>query len=218
MSEETTYQCNNCSQKITGQSAAALHVNSEHPEPGLQPLDKASIKLVPIPHVPVSVENGKLNVGEPTHAHIISHGGGGRKMVVVKHNGVHVPFYCSSGLAGKDTGQPGGVPSGKWYPFFGIGSGGWINKGSSDGINNHYGSPELEHIAKTLDKHFGDVRNDKTIPQASGRDERHVPFINSLLPHEPSAEADDFEGHKNGFYPNIRHIVKSLKDSRRTNA
>jgi len=218
MSGETTYQCNTCSQKITGQSAAALHVQKEHPEPGLQPLDKTSIKLVPIPHVPISTENGKLKVGDPTHAHIISHGAGGRKMVVVKHNGVHVPFYCSTGLAGKDTGKPGGVPAGKWYPFFGVGRDGWLNKGDSDGINNHYGSPELEHIAKKLDEHFGDVRNDKTIPQASGRDERHVDFINSALPHEPSRDAYDFEGHDTRFYPNIRHIVKSLRDSRRQNA
>lgn len=210
---KTTYQCSKCDAKITGVAAAKLHYGSEHPEPGAQPLHETSIKLVAIPHVPISVQDGKLITGKPAYSHIISHGGGQRKMVVVNHNGVHVPFYCSTGLAGKDTGKPGGVASGKWYPFFGIGREGWLNKGDSDHINNHYGSPELEHIAKTLDKHLGDVRNDTTIPQASENYDRHVDFINGTLPQEPSSAHNDYEGHER-FKDNIQHIKKALRDSR----
>jgi len=36
-----------------------------------------------------------------------------RKIVVFNVNGIHVPFYLSSGHGGKKD-----VTSGKWYPFF----------------------------------------------------------------------------------------------------
>jgi hypothetical protein len=47
-----------------------------------------------------------------------------RNIVVVNINGVHMPFYMSTGLGGKENVQPG-----LWYPFFGI-KDGWLNKGS----------------------------------------------------------------------------------------
>ena len=77
----------------------------------------------------------------------------GRKIVVVSINGVKVPFYVSSGKAGKVKVQPG-----RWYPIFGIGSDGWINKGTSDEIVGHYGSPTLKAVAEHLDRTLGDLR------------------------------------------------------------
>lgn len=99
----------------------------------------------------------------------------GRKIVMRDVNGVQVPFYLSSGQAGKKN-----VAAGKWYPILGIGADGWINKGSQDEINNYYGSPELRDAAQELDATIGDIRNDTTIPKVkpSGA---HIDAINMGL-------------------------------------
>lgn len=76
---------------------------------------------------------------------------GGRKIVMVDINGVKVPFYLSTGLGGKTD-----VPSGKWYPFFGIDPDGWMNK--TEGIADYYNSPELKSVAESLDRKYGDIR------------------------------------------------------------
>ena len=82
----------------------------------------------------------------------------GRKIVIANINGVRIPFYLSTGKAGKVKVQPG-----RWYPFFGIGpettqERGWINKGSSDEIVSHYGSHTLKAVAEHLDSTLGDLR------------------------------------------------------------
>ena len=46
-----------------------------------------------------------------------------------------MPFYLSTGKGGKKD-----VTSGKWYPIFGIGQDGWLNKLSGTEINNYYGN------------------------------------------------------------------------------
>ena len=84
-----------------------------------------------------------------------------RPMVVVKVNGHNVPFYLSSGEAGKDA---LGVSSGKWYPIFGINEeSGWVNKGTIAEMKTHYGSPELKAIADHLDSTIGDIRGNKAL-------------------------------------------------------
>jgi hypothetical protein len=75
-------------------------------------------------------------------------------MVIADVNGVRVPFYLSTGRGGKKT-----VPEGKWYPFFGYGTDGWINKGTEEDINNFYGSYELKQKAEELNSKLGDIRN-----------------------------------------------------------
>lgn len=80
---------------------------------------------------------------------------GGRPIVVVDIDGFAAPFYVSTGSGGK-----AGVPTGKWYPFFGIGSKGWFNKGwSEEQINNYYGNRKLAQVAHQLDTTMGDIRN-----------------------------------------------------------
>lgn len=79
----------------------------------------------------------------------------GRMMVLTNIGGTRVPFYLSSGQAGKDR-----VPAGRWYPFFGIGADGWINKGSQLDMANYYYSPTLKATAHKLDAQIGDIRND----------------------------------------------------------
>jgi hypothetical protein len=77
----------------------------------------------------------------------------GRPIVVVDVGGRTVPFYVSTGGGGK-----AGVPTGKWYPFFGIGKNGFFNKGWEEAqINSYYGNPTLAHVAQTLDATFGNV-------------------------------------------------------------
>jgi len=239
MSEEYTHQCRTCNVKISGEAAAVLHMKKEHPAPSLQPLDKASIKLVPIPHRafqrgpagasgPPSLIPPDRN-SDPEHSHIVQLGNDGpsaRKMVVVKHNGVHVPFYLSSGAAGKDDPnlpEHKRVAAGKWYPHFGMGepsmSPGWINKGTTDQIKNHYGSPELAHIASVLDTKIGDIRNSTDHPIVSGVGPERD-FINSHVSETPAASANpskDPEGHGR-FYRNVQNITRALEASRRTNA
>lgn len=51
--------------------------------------------------------------------------GWNRAIAVVNINGHRLPFYVSSGAAGKD--KEFGIPSGKWYPLQGL-SGLWLNK------------------------------------------------------------------------------------------
>lgn len=100
---------------------------------------------------------------------------GGRMIVMREVNGVMVPFYLSTGRAGKAD-----VASGKWYPFFGIGTDGWINKTGGADMNNYYGSVELKEAAQELDRTVGDIRNDQSIPKVSSTG-KHVDFINQGL-------------------------------------
>ncbi len=82
----------------------------------------------------------------------------GRPVVVVNYRGHKIPFYTSSGSAGKLE-----VPTGKWEVFFGFAQDGlepgWFNKADINSIVNHYGSPELKKIAEALDDVIGDQRN-----------------------------------------------------------
>jgi hypothetical protein len=74
----------------------------------------------------------------------------GRTMVIRVVNGVAVPFYLSTGAGGKAK-----VPAGKWYPFFGVSTDGWINKGSQEQILDYYGSPALRAVAEQLNAELG---------------------------------------------------------------
>jgi hypothetical protein len=99
----------------------------------------------------------------------------GRKIVMRPVNGVTVPFYLSTGMAGKAN-----VKAGKWYPFFGVGEDGWINKGTQEEINNYYGSPELRAVSEELNATVGDIRKDNTMPSVDDRG-AHIDFINQNL-------------------------------------
>lgn len=86
-----------------------------------------------------------------------------RYIVILDVNGVPVPFYRSTGKGGKTD-----VEAGKWYPFFGIGTGDsavgtrlyWIIKTGGKGtrahpelnMNDYYGSPSMKKYAEMLDR------------------------------------------------------------------
>ena len=70
-----------------------------------------------------------------------------RAIVVVCVNNRRLPYYVSSGTAGKEK---DGIKSKSWYPLVGIGKN-WLNK-MPDMNNNPY--PELDEIAEMLEKRF----------------------------------------------------------------
>ena len=113
---------------------------------------------------------------------------GDRKIVMVDINGTNVPFYLSTGLGGKKD-----VESGKWYPMFGIGEKGWINKTSGSDMNTYYGSPELAAVSKQLDDQIGDIRSDNNHPVVqhmpmfqAEHDKAAIDFINSSFVNKPA--------------------------------
>ncbi|MBO7042567.1 MAG: hypothetical protein J6W08_01725 [Alphaproteobacteria bacterium] len=95
-----------------------------------------------------------------------SHGSRGMVTVGIGDARWTLPFYVSSGMAGKTN-----VPTGKWEVFWGIGPGkhGWFNKGSEREILNHYGSAQLKQIAEALDEKLGDPRDTELVIETVGR-------------------------------------------------
>jgi DNA (cytosine-5)-methyltransferase 1 len=137
----------------------------------------------------------------------------GRKIVVAKINGVQVPFYLSTGAAGKKT-----VASGKWYPFFGIAPsddspGGWLNKGSEAAINDYYGSSHLKEVAQHLDNILGDIRNVKTITsfgfRADGSRNKAFDFINQGLNPTENKKATT----ASAFAANVKNVIDALESA-----
>jgi len=124
-----------------------------------------------------------------------------RKIVVFDVNGVHVPFYLSSGHGGKKD-----VTSGKWYPFFGIATDRWFNKLSSSDINNYYGVDLFKKISQSLDSKIGDIRNDSSIPKVNPFG-AHVDFINKDLNPTENGNPDT----KIKFNQNLENFKKKLK-------
>jgi hypothetical protein len=101
---------------------------------------------------------------------------GGRMMVLVRMGGRKIPFYLSTGKGGKAD-----VPDGKWYPFFGIGADGWINKTGGKDMTTYYGSEALRQKAEELDRVLGDIRNDETVPKVAATGS-HIDAINASFP------------------------------------
>lgn len=88
----------------------------------------------------------------------------GRSVALVKVGDKKIPFYISTGAAGKT-----GVATGKWE-FFGGFQGNWFRKGGSiEEISAHYNSAELKQIASGLDMYVGDLRDTKDVLKSIGR-------------------------------------------------
>lgn len=93
--------------------------------------------------------------------YIFSHGG--RYTVAPVFNGFGIiPFYLSTGAGGKK-----GVPAGKWYPFFGIGNDGWINKTNGTDMVNYYFSNTLKKVANALNNDLPDPKPDNMLSYAN---------------------------------------------------
>jgi hypothetical protein len=124
-----------------------------------------------------------------------------RKIVLFDINGIRIPFYLSSGHAGKKD-----VAAGKWYPFFGIGSDYWFNKGHQSDINKYYEIGILKSIAQSLDSNIGDIRNDKTIPKVAPNG-IHLDTINRDL--TPTEHGMSYTVNK--FYDSVKRIKEKLE-------
>lgn len=88
----------------------------------------------------------------------------GRTILLVSVGDKKLPFYISTGSAGKTD-----VPTGKWEFFGGIDQTNWFRKGDLEDILSHYHSPELKQIADALDSHVGDLRDTTDVLKTIGR-------------------------------------------------
>jgi hypothetical protein len=169
---------------------------------GTQPSALApGINITPIPYDTVAFTGvGQAPTRSSGQNNIIDYSG--RKIVLVDVNGVQVPFYLSTGSGGKKD-----VPAGKWYPFFGIGSDGWINKTGGKEMAGYYGSEVLQNTAAMLDSTIGDIRSDDSIPKVS-RTGTHIDAINAgFTPSENGTNAT-----KSTVRSNIANLLNQIDD------
>lgn len=137
----------------------------------------SKIKLVPLLQHP------------KTKSPIYVYDNSGRYTVLVDMGNIKFPFYRSTGLGGKEK-----VEVDKWYPFFGVGPDGWINKGSQDEINNYYGSSQLKSIAEILNSTYPEpARNYETVAGWNGLlPDAEPQFVRSLNQGiSPASRSDD---------------------------
>lgn len=138
-----------------------------------------------------------------------------RVMVLMKIGKYNIPFYISTGQAGKKN-----VKAGDWYVVFGIGEErGWINKGSEQDINNQYGFPVFQKLARILNEGVGKIesredggngklKNGVGFLDHSPSDPKDVREFNSQmnLPTNPAGRADD----SSTFYNHVKNTLTLL--------
>lgn len=124
---------------------------------------------------------------------------GDRIVVVINVNGTNVPYYISTGDGGKLS-----VPTGKWYPFFGSGPLGWLNKGSEQSINKFYGSDLLKTYANLLNLRLGDLQGQSLPPiKKAGRDVINKDMLNPQNHFTTHEEAEVFKKRINAILKSI---------------
>jgi hypothetical protein len=160
---------------------------------GIKAAMQAGVKLIP-------VQSQKDATGKPIYIHDYS----GRYTVVVDMGGISVPFYNSTGDGGKAT-----VAVDKWYPFFGIGPDGWINKGSEAIINDFYGSNKLKRVAQVLDSTLKKPSRAKNVsgwPGNRGDQSYFMSAVNRGL--EPASHDD----HSTKLRDNMLSVLRRLRE------
>lgn len=101
-----------------------------------------------------------------------------RNIVVVNINGFHMPFYMSTGAGGKVE-----TNDGEWYPFFGIGTDGWLNKTNGKDMSRYYDSSIFAAISQKLNEILGTGLQDEilgplTVDEIQGQAPPQIDFIN----------------------------------------
>ena len=148
-----------------------------------------------------------------------------RVMVLMKVGKYNIPFYISTGQAGKKT-----VKAGNWYAVFGIGvEKGWINKGSEEEINNNYGFQLFEKLSKILNEGIGVIESRED--NGNGKLKEGIGFLsdskqdleafnnNMNLPTKPAGkntDTKDFYDHVNSTLSLLNNELKEL-DALKTN-
>jgi hypothetical protein len=142
-----------------------------------------------------------------------------RVMVLMKIGKYNIPFYISTGQAGKKN-----VKAGNWYAIFGIGvEKGWINKGSEEQINNNYGFQVFEKLSKILNEGIGVIQSRED--NGNGKLKDGIGFLsdskqdleafnNSMnLPTKPAGkntDTKDFYDHVNSTLSLLNNELKEL--------
>lgn len=140
-----------------------------------------------------------------------------RAKVLVNVNGVIVPFYLTTGQAGKDL-----IPG--WYPFFGIGKDGWLNKTDKSDMETYYErywGKDSANIAKTISKELNAFygtdpkafKNDGD-PTATDRPlstlaDKVEDYINSKLSYTPAINDNDA---RTNLRSNVEKLGRELND------
>ena len=189
-----------------GVAEGLIEDNYNKNDAGIKAALQAGVKLIP-------VQPNNDATGKPIYIHDYS----GRYTVVVDMGGIPVPFYVSTGLGGK-----AGVAVDKWYPFFGIGPDGWINKGSEATINDFYGSNKLKRVAQVLDNTLGLPSRAKNVsgwPVNRGDENYFISIVNrGLDPAERSDRStklrDNMLGVLRGLGEPNKYVEKAAKDSK----
>lgn len=153
------------------------------------------LPLCQIPFLNAKGESGTNNMINYYH----------RNIIVVNINGVHMPFYMSTGLGGKKNVQPG-----LWYPFFGI-KDGWLNKGTQEQINSFYGSPVLQAVAEQLNISLGtgyvnDIKGPITLDPSYQGEYPQIDFINQDMNPTANNKADTVENFNN----NVKNVLSKI--------
>jgi len=181
--------------------------------PGVEPEPEAAPEQTPIPW-----EGAEYDAEEggfvPTSGTSPMVSLDGRMITIADVNGVKVPFYLSTGRAGKRD-----VIAGKWYPFFGIGNDGWLNKGSQSDINSYYNSPALREAALRLDDSLGDTRQDPNVPVATKKRKGgqlvspSIVFINETVG-LPGLTHEEVVSNRAGLDSNIAEVIAQFEGRR----
>ena len=137
-----------------------------------------------------------------------------RVMVLMKIGKYNIPFYISTGQAGKKT-----VKAGNWYSVFGIGlEKGWINKGSEEQINNNYNVPIFEKFTKILNEGIGTIISREN--NGNGKLKDGIGFLDDSelnlksfneqmnLPTEPAGKYTDVKE----FYDHVKSTINVINN------
>jgi hypothetical protein len=138
----------------------------------------------------------------------------GRVMVLMKIGKYNIPFYISTGQAGKKN-----VKVGAWYAVFGIGlERGWINKGSEAEINSSYNSKILQKLSKILNDGIGTIESRED--NGNGKLKEGIGFLEETnenlnafndsmnLPTKPAGKNTDIED----FYKHVNSTLSLINE------
>lgn len=145
-----------------------------------------------------------------------------RVMVMAKLGKYNIPFYISTGQAGKKN-----VKAGNWYVVFGIGESGWINKGSEELINKQYDVPFFQKFAKILNEGVGTIESRED--NGNGKLKEGIGFlgddINSInefnkqmnlttIPAKSPYDSETFFSHVKSTISDVNEELKSIYEKK----
>jgi hypothetical protein len=147
---------------------------------------------------------------------VLSHSG--RAKTLININGVIVPFYLTSGQGGKGL-APG------WYPFFGIGNDGWLNKTDKSDMETYYSrywganvAAKIEGISNELNAKYGvdplvyekpDADPTTTNRPITSMMEKTEDFINNKLSVTPTSNNQDA---RKNLRANVEQIGREIEE------